>query len=79
MENVSIFYGHLVYFMAIWYILRQFGLFCGHSVYFMVIWYILKLFGICCGHLVHLFPFWYVFPRKIWQPCHGFIQTTLND
>jgi hypothetical protein len=40
----------LVYFMAIWYILRTFGIFCGHLVYFMVIWY--------------FFPVWYVAPRK---------------
>jgi hypothetical protein len=30
----------LVYFMAIWSILQQFGLFCGHFVYFTVILYI---------------------------------------
>jgi hypothetical protein len=34
MENVGIFYGHLVYFMVIWYILRPFGTFHGHLVYF---------------------------------------------
>jgi hypothetical protein len=34
MENVSLFYGHLVYFTAIWYILRPFGIFYGHLVYF---------------------------------------------
>jgi hypothetical protein len=27
MEDVGIFYGYLVYFMAIWYILRVFGTF----------------------------------------------------
>jgi hypothetical protein len=36
----------LVYFMAIWSILRQCGIFCGHLVYFMVIWYIFPHFGI---------------------------------
>jgi hypothetical protein len=35
----------LVYFMAIWSILRQFGLFYGNLVYFVAIWYILRLFG----------------------------------
>jgi hypothetical protein len=40
MEDVGTFYGHLVYFMAIWYSLWSFGIFCGHLVYFMVIWYI---------------------------------------
>jgi hypothetical protein len=31
----------LVYVMAIWSILRPFGIFCGHLVHFIVIWYIL--------------------------------------
>jgi hypothetical protein len=34
MEDVSIFYGHLVRFMAIWYILRTFVIFYGNLVYF---------------------------------------------
>jgi hypothetical protein len=32
LEDVSTFYGHLVYF--IWYIVRSFGIFYGHLVYF---------------------------------------------
>jgi hypothetical protein len=32
MEDLGMFYGHLVYFITIWYILCQFGI-------FMVIWY----------------------------------------
>jgi hypothetical protein len=35
----------LVYFMAIWSLLRKFGVFRGHLVYFMVIWYIFHRFG----------------------------------
>jgi hypothetical protein len=50
-----LFYGHLVYIVAIWYILWPFGI-------FTAIWYILWLFGI-------FFPFCYVVPIKIWQPC----------
>jgi hypothetical protein len=46
MEGAGIFYGHLVYFVAIWYILWLFGIFCGHLVYFVANWYILWLFGI---------------------------------
>jgi hypothetical protein len=38
----------LVYFKAIWYILRQFGIFCFHLVYFMVLCYIFHRFGILC-------------------------------
>jgi hypothetical protein len=34
MENVGIFYGHLEYFNAIWYILWPFGIVCGHLIYF---------------------------------------------
>jgi hypothetical protein len=45
MEDIGLFCGHLVYFMAIWSILWPFGLFCGHLVNFMVIWYIFPRFG----------------------------------
>jgi hypothetical protein len=31
-----IFYGHLVYFMAVWYILWPFGIFCGRLVHFFL-------------------------------------------
>jgi hypothetical protein len=34
MEDVGIFYGHLVYFTASWYILWTYGTICGHLVYF---------------------------------------------
>jgi hypothetical protein len=37
----------LVYFIAIWFIIRPFGIFCGHLVYFMVIWYIFPVL-VCC-------------------------------
>jgi hypothetical protein len=40
LENVTIFYVHLEYFMDIWDILRTFGTFYGHSVHFLLIWYI---------------------------------------
>jgi hypothetical protein len=33
MEDVGIFCGHSVNFLAIWYILWRFGIFCGHLVY----------------------------------------------
>jgi hypothetical protein len=35
MKYIGVLYAHLVYFMAIWYILWPFGI-------FMVIWYILS-------------------------------------
>jgi hypothetical protein len=44
----SLFYSHLVYFVAIWYILWPFGIFCGYLVYFVAIWYILRSFGMLC-------------------------------
>jgi hypothetical protein len=47
MENVGILYGRLnEYLMAIWYILRPFGIFYDHLVYFTAIGYILWPFGI---------------------------------
>jgi hypothetical protein len=39
MEDVGIFYEHLVHFTAFWYILWTFGILCGNLVY-------LSLFGI---------------------------------
>jgi hypothetical protein len=33
MEDVGIFYGHLIYFTAIWYFLLPSGIFYGHLVY----------------------------------------------
>jgi hypothetical protein len=35
----------LVYFIAIWSILRQCGIFCAHLIHFIVIWYIFSRFG----------------------------------
>jgi hypothetical protein len=46
MENLGIFYDHLVYFTAIGNILWPLGIYYGHLVYFMVIWYIFPRFGI---------------------------------
>jgi hypothetical protein len=43
MKDVGKFYGHFVYFTAIWYILWSF-------------WYILLSFGIFCGHFGIFFP-----------------------
>jgi hypothetical protein len=34
MEDDGIFYGQLIYFMVIWYILWPFGIFCVNLVYF---------------------------------------------
>jgi hypothetical protein len=50
------FYGHLVYFVVIWYVwfyghlelLRPFRAFYGHLVYFGVIWYVFFQFGRLC-------------------------------
>jgi hypothetical protein len=39
MENLGIFYDHLVYFTAIGNILWPFGIFCGTLVYFPPFWY----------------------------------------
>jgi hypothetical protein len=39
MENLGIFYNHLVYFTAIGNTLWPFGTFCGNLVYFSPFWY----------------------------------------
>jgi hypothetical protein len=51
MENVFIFYDHLEYFMAIWYILWQFGIVCGQLVYFSYFGMFgrRKIWQPCCG------------------------------
>jgi hypothetical protein len=54
LKNVGIFYGHLGYFMVIWYVLWPFGIFCGYLVF-------LWLFGIFCGYLVFFVVIWYIF------------------
>jgi hypothetical protein len=61
MEDVAIFYGHLVYFTAIWYILWPFGLLYLNLVYFVAIWSTIPQFGIFCGHLVYFMVSWYIF------------------
>jgi hypothetical protein len=65
MEDVGIFYGHLVNSQVIWYFLWPFGIFYGHLVnsqviwdIFMAIWYILGPFGI-------------FFPVLVYFPCFG--------
>jgi hypothetical protein len=50
MQPFGLFYGHLVYFMVIWYIV------C------MAIWYILWQFDIPYGRLVYFMDIWYIFP-----------------
>jgi hypothetical protein len=48
-------------------------IFFDHLEYFMAIWYYLWQIGIVCGHLVYICPFGTFEPRKIWQPCSGYI------
>jgi hypothetical protein len=45
MENLYIFYDHLVYFTAIENILWPFGIFYGYLVYFVVLLYIFPVLG----------------------------------
>jgi hypothetical protein len=62
--------------MAIWSILRTFGLFyiqpfgtiLSHLVQFVVIWYGLWSFGTICGHLVHFFHFGMLRKEKSGNP-----------
>jgi hypothetical protein len=46
----------LVYFMAILYVLRPFGIIYG------------RLENLFYDNLVYFPPFWYIVSRKIWQP-----------
>jgi hypothetical protein len=39
MEDVGIFYGHLVHFTVFCYIFRTFGIVCSNLVYFFPFWY----------------------------------------
>jgi hypothetical protein len=57
MEDVGIFYGHLVYFKAICYTLWKFGMFCGTLVNFSTFWYVVprKLWQPCSGDQRFLF------------------------
>jgi hypothetical protein len=47
MEDGGLFYRPLVYFTALWSILRPFGILCGNLIYFVVIWYIFPIL-VCC-------------------------------
>jgi hypothetical protein len=53
MENLGIFYDHLVYFTAIANILGTFGIFCGNLVYLPLFWYFgpRKIWQPCSGLL----------------------------
>jgi hypothetical protein len=42
MENLGIFYDHLVYYTATGNILWPFGILCGHLVYFPPFWYFVR-------------------------------------
>jgi hypothetical protein len=76
MEDVGIFYGHLVSFMDIWsilwtfglHILWTFGLIYGHLVYFMGIWSILLTYCIFCGNLVQFSRFGMMYQEESGNP-----------
>jgi hypothetical protein len=54
MKYAGIFYGHLVYFTAIWYILGLFGVYWVYLVYYGSIWYLyFMFFGIFFPVLVY--------------------------
>jgi hypothetical protein len=40
MENIGLFYGHMVYFIAIWYIFWPFAILYGYLVYISPFWYV---------------------------------------
>jgi hypothetical protein len=58
MEDVDMYHGPLVYFIAIRSILLPFGLFYCHLVYFTASWSILLPFGLFYCHLVYFTAIW---------------------
>jgi hypothetical protein len=54
LEDVGKLYGHSVYFTAISYILRPFGIFCGHFGIFFPFWYAVKNKNL--ANLLHSIP-----------------------
>jgi hypothetical protein len=61
LENVDIFYGLWEYFMAIWNIIRTFGILYGHLGYFLP-------FCTFCVHLVHFFGLGDMYQEKSGNP-----------
>jgi hypothetical protein len=55
MEDIDIFYGHLVYFTANWNNLCTFGMFCSNLVYFSPFWYVvpIKIWQPCSTNARH--------------------------
>jgi hypothetical protein len=54
LQPFVIFCGHLLYFVAICYILWSFGIFCGHLVYFVaiyILWFFIYIFDPISGRL----------------------------
>jgi hypothetical protein len=74
MEDVGIFYSHLVYFTTIWYILWPFGMYIlwpfgmyilwpfGMYIYFVAIWYV---YFVAIWY-VYFVAIWYVYFVAIW-------------
>jgi hypothetical protein len=73
MVNACIFFDHLEYFMAIWYILLPFGIFYDLLVYFMTSWYILWPFETL------LVCFWYVVPKNLATMYGKEIRTSMTS
>jgi hypothetical protein len=66
--SFCLFFVHLVYFMAIWYIFCPFGIFFLVLVYISSFWYIFPRFGIFFLVSVYFSSFWYIVLRKIASP-----------
>jgi hypothetical protein len=56
MEDVGKFYGHFVYFTAIWYTLWPFGIICGHFGIHFPFWCVAprKIWQPCIQHQSHV-------------------------
>jgi hypothetical protein len=76
MENLGIYYDHLVYFTSTGNILRPSGIFCGNLVYFSPFWYFgrRKIWQPCCAPLISkLGPIQFTNERS-----NGFRSTSLR-
>jgi hypothetical protein len=77
MENVGIFFGHLEYFTAIWYILWQFGIYGYH-------WYIFSSFGVLCQEKScnpaedQRYDFVHEYILRKWQKCRPRLKIQQN-
>jgi hypothetical protein len=68
-DNVVIFYGRLVYFTSVGYILRPFGMFYGYLLSFIPFWYVVPRKIWQPWFLATFFPFVYAKRNSVLRSC----------